>query len=323
MALGVELLADVLTAPALRPARGRGRAAGDPRGAPHEPRRARGPRAHRAVARRCSPTTRSGREVLGEMPTVEAMTRDDIAAFFDALVPARRPSWSPPPAARPRRGRRRRRSAASAAATGGELPERRPPAAPAEPRGRRARRHRAGPPRLGWRSLANHDDDRCALAVANQVLGGGMSSRLFQEIREERGLAYSVYSPPRPSPTRATSRSTAAPRPKRAREVLAVIDDVRRRAARRRDHRARARGRRRLPRGLAAARPRGQRQPHGPPRPQPDAARPRSPRSTSTSQRLRAVTIDDVAPRAAPRPRHARAPSRPSARFNADELSVA
>ena len=30
--------------------------------------------------------------------------------------------------------------------------------------------------------------------MANHVLGGGMSSRLFQEVREERGLAYSVYS---------------------------------------------------------------------------------------------------------------------------------
>jgi len=40
------------------------------------------------------------------------------------------------------------------------------------------------------------DDDRFALAVLNNVLGGGMSSRLFQSIREEKGLAYSVYSYP-------------------------------------------------------------------------------------------------------------------------------
>src|SRR3546814_4682245 len=37
---------------------------------------------------------------------------------------------------------------------------------------------------LGWRSLAALDDDRWAMAVANQILGGGMASRLFQEIRE-------------------------------------------------------------------------------------------------------------------------------------------
>lgn len=37
------------------------------------------------------------------------------------------------------------------------------------------------------------DEDRHRLAVVEQVLGGGMASRLFQTVREERGLAYSVY----------------------------------------------------------------------------------------------------------------------------------
>ena len=43
-------------------------------------------------------------------------------------------------------------------------------------------------------ALARHDERRFAGAVLNNALGGGMSSRLFQEIREKRGLAYSVYS---------------------------------------------------------------------------------------------------------------------------------
>jgi predicted Zn-dependent peptidase len=47
---------------------------------------------------------------------------------------------------------------------------------------------------LGMRALPRGDDDRYALGVLDQVLGGGMSSRLFQEIRERRGLAYSVFS---------------------------------------------------------------------------------------------------------------------------------
>ena len=46
---------------------------------------------------------------------------------------------------------------------------------------------------VSLRSIARDDPDRYALSVINQVLGGGMSSRLFQEIRERRGLAYSVY----------------------------------------------------------------------------------------------------------------------------------
>lgn len=47
---------------------------------------------------------------------------------------------------------------------------------------------------LGWQSVGNAHDDRFALAIANQVIGGGLSSRLFQEVREKRGLAYSVFS---------------------------------------------------------------------------------------------------------------------------------
>ncbi|MEV0718312.1 pitrilysin family protein [Asanoa sp. NPDC050611] len=47
---------------------------------------------------------------------------------------------------------------------------------------------------LGGAGIARLDQRRFALSVLNNVLGGGMSSRLFQEIREQRGLAYSVYS---------------------------------------------------------------------------------------------------------------------------------
>jgi predicted Zn-dependent peptidase len=47
---------------------------------------------------------------------------------------------------------------------------------------------------IGTRSLSRHDERRFAVGVLSSALGGGMSSRLFQRIREERGLAYSVYS---------------------------------------------------------------------------------------------------------------------------------
>jgi predicted Zn-dependent peptidase len=47
---------------------------------------------------------------------------------------------------------------------------------------------------LGAAGLARTDPRRFALGVLNAALGGGMSSRLFQEVREKRGLAYSVYS---------------------------------------------------------------------------------------------------------------------------------
>jgi len=47
---------------------------------------------------------------------------------------------------------------------------------------------------LGSRGLPQGDPERYQLYILSTILGGGMSSRLFQEIREKRGLAYSVYS---------------------------------------------------------------------------------------------------------------------------------
>lgn len=49
---------------------------------------------------------------------------------------------------------------------------------------------------LGAPGLSYHSEDRYVQNVMNSILGGGMSSRLFQSLREERGLAYSVYSYP-------------------------------------------------------------------------------------------------------------------------------
>jgi predicted Zn-dependent peptidase len=47
---------------------------------------------------------------------------------------------------------------------------------------------------IGSLGIPAKSEDRHAMAALNNVLGGGMSSRLFQEVREKRGLAYAVYS---------------------------------------------------------------------------------------------------------------------------------
>ena len=47
---------------------------------------------------------------------------------------------------------------------------------------------------LGFEGVTYTDDDFYAASVLSTLMGGGMSSRLFQEVREKRGLAYSVYS---------------------------------------------------------------------------------------------------------------------------------
>jgi predicted Zn-dependent peptidase len=49
---------------------------------------------------------------------------------------------------------------------------------------------------LGLRTCSRHDERRYALRLLNTVLGENMSSRLFQVVREDRGLAYSIYSTP-------------------------------------------------------------------------------------------------------------------------------
>jgi len=49
---------------------------------------------------------------------------------------------------------------------------------------------------FGIRTCSRHDERRFALRLLNTILGENMSSRLFQVVREERGLAYSIYSSP-------------------------------------------------------------------------------------------------------------------------------
>jgi predicted Zn-dependent peptidase len=140
-----------------------------------------------------------GRPVIGDVTTIETLSRHRIAAYYrrryrpETMVVA--VAGAVDHAELVRRVR---------AAFGDRLD---PAAAPLPPRsGSRAGR---GPVRrivvtdrpteqahliLGGTALARGDERRFALGVLNNALGGGMSSRLFQEIREKRGLAYSVYS---------------------------------------------------------------------------------------------------------------------------------
>ena len=77
----------------------------------------------------------------------------------------------------------------------------------------------------GTQGLARNDPDRFALGVLNIVLGGGMSSRLFQEIREKRGLVYSVWSSHTGYAETGLFTVYAGTSPKRVREVLSLVRD--------------------------------------------------------------------------------------------------
>ena len=136
------------------------------------------------------------RPVAGTAATVRALQRARLPALPRGALPARPRILS--------RGRatsrhddagRRSSSARSAARAARRPPIRRQPA------GRRTRALRAREGRSSRCTsasarpgIAQDDPDRYAAHVLNPALGGGMSSRLFQEMRERRGKAYTVYS---------------------------------------------------------------------------------------------------------------------------------
>jgi predicted Zn-dependent peptidase len=76
---------------------------------------------------------------------------------------------------------------------------------------------------LGTNGLARNDPDRFAFLVVNTALGGGMSSRLFQEVREKRGLAYTVYSYHAQYTEAGLFSTYAGTTPSRAQEVVSLL----------------------------------------------------------------------------------------------------
>ena len=79
---------------------------------------------------------------------------------------------------------------------------------------------------LGVRTPGRGWEHRWALSVLHTALGGGLSSRLFQEVRESRGLAYSVYSALDIFADSGALSVYAACLPERFADVMAVTSDV-------------------------------------------------------------------------------------------------
>jgi len=166
-----------------------------------------------------------GRAVIGTESTIGAMTRDDIAGYHAQHY---LPSNTVLSVAGNAEHDRVLDLIADRVPEGGAT---RPPRADSglEPVRRLAVTNRPSEQAhvvLGHRSFRRDDPDRYALAVLNQALGGGMASRLFQEVREQRGLAYSVYS------FRAAYEDTGAVAvyvgtgPEKVHETLDVVQDV-------------------------------------------------------------------------------------------------
>jgi predicted Zn-dependent peptidase len=78
---------------------------------------------------------------------------------------------------------------------------------------------------FGGEALTRGDDRRFSFGLLNHVLGSGMSSRLFREIREERGLAYAVYSFRMPYADSGAYGVYAGTTPRQTSQVLDLIRD--------------------------------------------------------------------------------------------------
>ncbi len=179
---------------------------------------------HTLLAEAMFPGHPLGREVLGTRESVEAVTRDQIAEFFShwyrpgnlVVVAAGNLSHEQIVDGLDRTLGRRE---------GGERPVREAPQVDPNARVHLGDHTEQVHVAVGWRGVNHYDDERYALMVANQVLGGGMSSRLFQEVREERGLAYSVYSWASTYDDSGSAGIYAGTAPARAGELLEVVDD--------------------------------------------------------------------------------------------------
>ncbi len=169
-----------------------------------------------------------GRPVLGTRDTIRGVGRDQIKRFYDRL-------YEPPHfviatagnldhqelcalvEGQMETGARLPETGARLVRTGGTVPR---------PSGATLVRHRATEQAhicVGTNAPSRKDPDRFAFGVVNTALGGGMSSRLFQEVREKRGLAYSVYSYHSMFAEKGLFMVYAGTTPAKAKEVLSIV----------------------------------------------------------------------------------------------------
>ena len=163
-----------------------------------------------------------GRDVLGDEDTIGAMQIDDIRSFHGRHY---RPGNIVVAVAgdlehdRVVEGVERRFTGPA----GGAAPPRQAPEGERLPVVVTARPTEQAHVVLGVPTFGRHHADRFPLAVLDHVMGGGLSSRLFQEIRERRGLAYSVFSYRTSFDDTGVLAFYAGTAPSRAHEVLELM----------------------------------------------------------------------------------------------------
>lgn len=165
-----------------------------------------------------------GREVLGSEDSVATIARHDLVEFHDHWY--RAPNLVVAAAGVvDHHALVEQVSEAFASRTDGMAPVRAGPAEePVEAR-RITRPTEATHVAWGWRGLRRDDRRRHALALGIHVLGGGLSSRLFQTVREEKGLAYNVFASPAGYEDAGVVSVYAGTAPERADELQRVVAD--------------------------------------------------------------------------------------------------
>jgi len=163
-----------------------------------------------------------GRDTLGTADSVVATTADDVRRFFDAhyrpgnVVAAVAGACDHDALVA---GLERR----FAGRSGGGAPRRAAPAGRPQPLAVDRRPTEQEHMVYGMRSVARGDPRRFAAAVLDHALGGGLSSRLFQKVREQRGLAYSVWSERAGFEETGTLAVVMGTAPEHAAEVLRIV----------------------------------------------------------------------------------------------------
>jgi predicted Zn-dependent peptidase len=134
-----------------------------------------------------------GRSVIGRPEVIESLTRDQILAYLRQHYAPRRMVVAA--AGNLRHEEIVRMVQEYLGGLAGEA-EPRSPVAPAFTAGDTCLKRSTEQVHfcLGTRGYTQHEDDRYALGILDAAVGGGMSSRLFQEVREKRGLCYAIGS---------------------------------------------------------------------------------------------------------------------------------
>jgi len=165
-----------------------------------------------------------GRDVLGTQASVVALGASEIREFFDehyrtgnlVIAAAGDIDHSYISAEIDRRFESR---------SGGGPPLRSGPSSPPEPVAASLRPTEQAHLVIGARICGRHDERRWAVALLNHILGGGISSRLFQEVREKRGLAYAIWSDRVHYEEAGTLTVSVGTSPEHASEVLGLVHE--------------------------------------------------------------------------------------------------